>query len=290
MPLTKVTWASPAKINWNLRVLHRRPDGFHEIESLVSPVGLGDLLVFHPRDEPGIAISCDNPAVPLDDRNLIFQAASILAADSDGPHGATCHLVKHIPIGGGLGGGSSNAAATLLSLNELWQLGRSREELRQLAARIGSDVPLFLESGSAIIRGRGERIEPVKMAFRGYIVLLFPKFSTSTAAVYAACEPAPVNARKPANANSLAAAELDARRLMEHTFNDLEPAAQRVCPPLQLVMETATKLAGRTVRMSGSGSTLFTAFDAMEDAQVFAHSAVAQLKVETHVIQFREES
>jgi 4-diphosphocytidyl-2-C-methyl-D-erythritol kinase len=277
-----VTLPSPAKINWNLRVLSRRPDGFHEIESFVSPVTLHDELTFTRSDEPGLSLRCDRSDVPLDGRNLIVRAAGLLAETAGVSCGAACELVKRIPIGSGLGGGSSNAATTLVALNELWGLRRSPAELAALAARIGSDVPFFLLGGSAIMRGRGEKLEPVAVDFRGHIALLLPGLPVSTAAVYAECA-----AGAPGGGPVEPVAGLDAAGWMERAFNQLEPAACRVCPPLGPLMSRAGELAGRAVRMSGSGSTLFTAFDSEPEAQAFGRRAGRELNIGTQVVQVK---
>jgi 4-diphosphocytidyl-2-C-methyl-D-erythritol kinase len=182
-------------------------------------------------------------------------------------------------MGGGLGGGSSDAAAALIALNQLWELGIPLAELTQLAAGIGSDVPFFLIGGSGILRGRGERIEPVDVNFKGYIVLMMPGFAVTTADVYAAWRPGTREAR-PVEPPAVP----EARTWMERAFNDLEPAAQAVCPTLASLMTQATQLAGRPVRMSGSGSTLFTAFDSSGEAAAFAGDAGGKLNIETRVV------
>src|SRR5690606_25007264 len=145
---------SPAKLNWTLRVLGPRPDGFHELESLVSAVSLHDELSFSSRPE-GAGITCDDPSVPTGSDNLITRAATALAQASGVSHGFTCRLTKRIPLGGGLGGGSSNAAATLRALNGFWGLNWPVERLMPVAASVGSDVAFFLHGGTAMMRGRG---------------------------------------------------------------------------------------------------------------------------------------
>lgn len=275
-----VTRQSPAKINWNLRVVHRRPDGFHEIESLISPVTLYDELTLRVRTELGIELVCDRADVPLDERNLIVKAANAMAERASLQMGVKCGLVKRIPIGGGLGGGSSNAAIALMGLSELWDLNWPATVLQEIAAQIGSDVPFFLSRGSAIIRGRGERVECVVVDFRGWIVLLLPAFAVSTAAVYARYTP-DLRGTLPVEPVT----GLDASGWMQRAFNELEPAAFKVCPALEVVLEHAAALAGRPVRMSGSGSSLFTAFDTAIEAMRFAHDAARQLSLETRVVQ-----
>ena len=155
---------SPAKVNWYLRVLGRRDDGFHEIESLVSTVTLYDELAFTSRGDSIIELTCDEPSIPTDGRNLIVRAADLLASQSGCRQGATCHLTKRIPVGGGLGGGSSNGASALMGLSGLWELDWPKERLMAPAGQLGSDVCLFLSGGSAVISGRGERIKPVLYA------------------------------------------------------------------------------------------------------------------------------
>lgn len=136
--------STPAKINWNLRVLERRADGFHEIESLFSAVSLVDELAFEIRSDTRITLHCTGLEVASDNSNLVMQAARLMAERSCCTRGVSCQLTKVIPVGGGLGGGSSDAAATLLALNKLWGLDWPRENLLDLAAELGSDVSFFL--------------------------------------------------------------------------------------------------------------------------------------------------
>jgi len=280
-----LTVRSPAKINWTLRIIRRREDGFHEIESLVSAVTLYDDLTFSPVKDSAFSLTCDTPDVPVDERNLIWQAASLLADEAPGAGGVTCRLTKRIPVGGGLGGGSSNAAAALKVLNRLWSLDWPTERLQSLASRLGSDVPFFLYGGSAVIRGRGERVEVVKLGWRGWIVLLLPGFSVPTGSVYDAWRPveppgdwAPVG-MEPGGADRLAVER------MERAYNTLEGAAMRVAPALRELVDRSAVLAARPVRVSGSGSTLFTAFDTQSEAWRFAELASEELQLSTCVVQ-----
>lgn len=264
---------SPAKVNWTLRVLGRRPDGYHEIESLVGPVTLFDELAFEFRGEPGVCLTCNRPDLPTDASNLVVRAGALLADKAGRPLGAVCRLVKRIPVGGGLGGGSSNAAAALIALNRLWGLHWPTVRLLDLAAKLGSDVPLFLHGGPVIMRGRGERIEPATLAWNGWIALIFPQRAISTAAVYRAWRPA----EAPADSLSrLTCGRLDAVACMEATFNMLEAPAFEVCEPLRKLRDALQAIALRPVRVSGSGSTLFTAFDVRPEAEAF----VAQVERE----------
>jgi 4-diphosphocytidyl-2-C-methyl-D-erythritol kinase len=271
-----------AKINWNLRVLCRRPDGFHEIESLVSAVTLCDDLTFSGRSDATFELTCDHPDVPTDEGNLIRRAAELLAGQADRDVGMRCHLTKRIPIGGGLGGGSSNAAATLVALNHLWSLNRTTEQLMETAAQLGSDVAFFVQGRTAVMSGRGERISPVSLGWRGYIVLLMPGLSVSTPAVYHAWKPD----RAGSSQHPVGPVACDsAAKWMEHTFNMLESPAFAVCPELKKLFDQANDMADRPIRMSGSGSTMFTAFDALAEAESFATGVRSQLGIETSVVQ-----
>lgn len=273
--------SAPAKINWSLRVLGRRPDGFHEIESLVSTVSLDDELIFQARPDGRLTLQCTGLDVP-DASNLVFRAARLLAERSGCARGVSCGVVKHIPAGGGLGGGSSDAAATLMALNELWGLNWPRRRLLGLATELGSDVSFFITGGSAIIRGRGECVQPVDLPWRGWVVLMLPGRGISTAEVYQAWRAAscPVEAGPVLPATAHGAVEW-----MCQTFNMLEPAAMKVCPVLRERMARAERLAARPVRLSGSGSTFFTAFDDREEADGFARRVSGLLEVTTRVVQ-----
>ncbi|HSW47386.1 MAG TPA: 4-(cytidine 5'-diphospho)-2-C-methyl-D-erythritol kinase [Phycisphaerae bacterium] len=273
---------APAKINWTLRVLRRRDDGYHDIESLVSTVSLHDDLAFSPRHDARFVLTCDNPSVPTDESNLICRAATLL--QSHAPPAATgwnCRLSKRIPVGGGLGGGSSNGAAALIALNQLWSLGWSKERLMAAAAVLGSDVPFFILGGTAVIAGRGEQVRPTALPWHGCIVLMMPAFPISTAAVYRAWRPSepPNPVERPAADPSVAV------NWIKQAYNMLEEPAMRVCPALAELIGQAAKLIDRPVRISGSGSTLFTAYDSEPQAREAADLLNRQLGIGTCVVQ-----
>lgn len=283
-----VTLRAPAKINWTLRVLGRRPDGYHELESLVSPVSLYDDLSFSVRPEPGVKLICGAPGVPLDESNLVVRAVRRVAELAGIHAGVECRLEKRIPVGGGLGGGSSNAASTLVALNALWRLNWSRQQLASVGAELGSDVPLFLHGGPVIMTGRGERIRPAELGWWGWVVLVFPGIPVSTAAVYESWREAhpsgsggQTDTRPPewfANAPS------GAVEWMEWTYNMLEAPAMKVCPALEELMRRLTGMANRPMRLSGSGSTLFTAFDEPGEADRFAAAVTKEVGLEAGVV------
>jgi 4-diphosphocytidyl-2-C-methyl-D-erythritol kinase len=278
---------SPAKINWTLRVLGRRPDGYHEIESLVSAVTLYDELAFTSRTDGRFVLTCDQPAVPTDERNLICRAAGLISADAGPVGGLNCRLTKRIPVGGGLGGGSSNGASALRALNRLWGLNWPAGRLMDAAAKLGSDVPFFIRGGTALIRGRGEQVEPATLPWQGWIVLLLPELAVSTAEVYRAWRPP---------AAPTIAGEYDDRtgrippavRWMSRAYNMLEKPAMEVCPALKELVDRAESIINRPVRISGSGSTLYTAFDSEREAEESADLFGRSLQLRICVVQVAE--
>jgi 4-diphosphocytidyl-2-C-methyl-D-erythritol kinase len=179
---------APAKLNLHLEVLGRRPDGFHEVRTVMQAVSLCDLLTFALREDGGIALRCSGADLPVDERNLVVRAALMLKERHRVARGAAISLTKRIPVGGGLGGGSADAAVALLALSRLWGVEAAAEDVRDMAARLGSDVPFFLSGGTALCEGRGERVLPLACGRPMHYVLVMPPFSLSTARVYAAAE------------------------------------------------------------------------------------------------------
>ncbi|MEX0715376.1 MAG: 4-(cytidine 5'-diphospho)-2-C-methyl-D-erythritol kinase [Planctomycetaceae bacterium] len=195
---------APAKLNLFLEILGRRGDGYHEIETVMVTVGLHDTLAFADDDsgairltihdasaDPAAGSSPGHRPLPADSRNLVVRAAELLRAETGTSRGARITLMKRIPAEAGLAGGSSDAAATLAALDRLWNLGLSRNDLMELASRLGSDVPFFfVPSGVAVARGRGERLEPLASPAALHFVIVRPPSGLSTAEVYRHCRPA----------------------------------------------------------------------------------------------------
>src|SRR5437867_6634005 len=171
-----------AKINLGLRILRKREDGYHEIETVFHRVNIFDEIRLSPST--GISLTCNDPDIPVNDDNLCMRAASALRDKYAVGKGVHIELKKTIPAGAGLGGGSSDAASTLLGLNQLWKLHLDRENLEPLALRIGSDIPYFLHEGSAYATGRGEKLEDIGIDIPCWIVLVYPKIQISTAWAY----------------------------------------------------------------------------------------------------------
>jgi 4-diphosphocytidyl-2-C-methyl-D-erythritol kinase len=178
----KWTALAPAKINRELRVGRIRPDGYHEVRSRMVSIDLADRLSAEASE--GLEFSCDDPAVPSGAENLAVRAAQLLAQEAGIAPRARLTLEKRVPMGGGLGGGSADAAVALLLLDRLWALETPQDRLQGLAARLGSDVPFFLTGGEAEVSGRGEIVRPVEDGPAADLLLLVPPFSISTADVY----------------------------------------------------------------------------------------------------------
>ncbi len=251
-PPSHVQARAPAKINLTLRVVGRRADGYHDLVSWVAPIDLCDELTVERANTPALALTCDDPNLPTDGRNLVVRAAESLRRAATSPRdgskkgetppgfGALITLKKRIPIGAGLGGGSSDAAAALRGLSRVWGLDWPTERLMDVGATLGSDVPLFVTGRQCVIRGVGERVTIIERPWRGWVALVVPPFGVSTAAVYAAHSDAggitggtvmpPVEGAsdEPARLAALPAREF--RRLL---YNDLEAAARRVEPRVE---------------------------------------------------------
>lgn len=266
---------APGKVNLTLAILGRREDGFHELESWVAPIDWCDRLQFCQADALSLRLEGEDQGVPSGPDNLVWRAAEALARTAGREPNVAITLKKAIPVGTGLGGGSSDAAATLLGLNRLWELGWSAEQLLPVAEALGSDVPLFLTGHSAIVRGRGERIEPMHAAWHGWLVLVVPPFRLSTTVVYQEWSNAAPTAR--ASARPWTALPCPSASLLDRLFNDLEPAAFRVEPKLASLHAAIDGLQGRPVRMTGSGTALFTLFDDRTEAETWRSAAAALL-------------
>jgi 4-diphosphocytidyl-2-C-methyl-D-erythritol kinase len=258
----KLTKQSPCKVNLLLNILGKRPDGFHEVETLMHPLHLCDELTFE-RTSGGIELTCSDAALATDESNLVSRAASAFLQLRAGNGGVRIHLKKRIPMAAGLGGGSGNAATTLLALNELFNLALTMEQLRVIAASLGSDVPFFLQSNPAIAIGRGEKIQslaPFPALAGGAFLLVHPGFGIATAWAYQelARFPDAVNGQ-PGRAARLASL-LDAgdlRVASAEFYNSLERPAFEKYPWLAVLQDFLRENGAMATLMSGSGSTTF---------------------------------
>lgn len=242
-----MTIDAPAKVNLTLRVLGRREDGFHEIETLMAPITLADRLEIDLRDDREISLTCSDPGLPSDASNLAYRAAAAFAKHTGLAFGAHIHLQKVIPHGAGLGGGSSDAAAVLVALNHLLKTNLPVGDLERLAATLGSDIPFFIRSQPAICRGRGEILEPIQELASAEILLVKPPFPISTPWAYQTW----ATSEKPG-------ATLEQFHCSIPLMNDLEAPVFSKYLVLPVLKNALRKHAGVSAAlMSGSGSTIF---------------------------------
>jgi 4-diphosphocytidyl-2-C-methyl-D-erythritol kinase len=248
---------APAKLNLFLEVLARRQDGYHEIESLMVTVDLYDTLTITGLTSGAIELECDDPRLPTGPTNLVVRAAERLQAASRTIRGARIRLSKVIPMQAGLGGGSSDAAATLAALDRVWDLGMPADRLDAVAGELGSDVAFFLHAPAAICRGRGEQVEAFSLEHPLHFVLVAPSLGLSTAEVYGHVRP-PERPR-PIGPVVDAAALGDVAALGQSLFNRLEPVALALRPELHRVRDALADLDPPLdgSLMSGSGSAFF---------------------------------
>jgi 4-diphosphocytidyl-2-C-methyl-D-erythritol kinase len=253
---------SPCKVNLLLNILGRRADGFHELETVMQPVNVCDRLAFE-RAGSGLQLSCSHPELPVDSKNLVHRAAGKFLDAAKIPGGVKIHLEKKIPLAAGLGGGSGNAATTLLGLNELFGSPLPAPALESIAAALGSDIPFFLQNQPALATGRGEKIQPLDTfpALRGRAILLIhPGFGISTPWAYQnlARFPEALNG-KPGRAQELISKLQtgDLRAAARDFYNSLEAPALDKFPVLALFQEFLRANGALAALMSGSGSTTF---------------------------------
>lgn len=249
-----------AKINLHLRVLGKRADGFHEICTVFQTVSLHDKITFEAADE--LSMTCDDPAIPTGEGNLMIRAASKLRDLAGVSLGAKLHLEKRIPSPGGLAGGSSNAAVTLIGLMRLWGLEVPQSDLLAIAGDLGSDVPLFLEGGTMLGTGRGEKIGPLPDVIDDNLLIVTPNVAVSTAQAYAG-----LGAESLTNAalqTKLSVCRSEAEQVLKDLSfgtNDFESTVFSEFPEVKDVRDTLVGLGARKVLLSGSGASVFAIFD-----------------------------
>jgi 4-diphosphocytidyl-2-C-methyl-D-erythritol kinase len=266
---------SPCKVNLLLNILGRRPDGFHELETILHPVNVCDRLTFE-RAAHGVELTCNNATLPTDGQNLVHRAATAFLQAAGITGGVHVHLEKKIPLAAGLGGGSGNAATTLLALNELFDRPLASEKLRELAATLGSDVPFFLQNKPALATGRGEKIQPLEgfPALHGKAFLLIhPGFGISTAWAYQTLAqfPTALNGRRDRARKLISMLQSGNLSAASGEFyNSLEVPAFEKFPILALFQEFLRANGALAALMSGSGSTTFAIAENVKTAETLA--------------------
>ena len=291
LPGGAIRVAAPAKINLDLLVGPRRADGFHPLDSIVAKITLYDEITLTSRDDGQIALTCANADCGPAERNLAYRAARLLAenagasqASAGGPKGVDIALDKHIPPGKGLGGGSSDAAAVLAGLDRLWKLATPARRLVELAATLGSDVPLFLGPPVVRMTGRGEIIEPA--AVRSFAAVLhMPDFACATADVYRAFDALTGAGRPMAPRGSADLATAPPSTWRAGLRNDLTAAAEAISPDLHSTLELVRARTGAPVSMTGSGSAMFILADSAAEAQAIAAHLPTYLPGQTVIVQ-----
>lgn len=260
------TLPSFAKINWHLRILGRRDDGFHELCTIFQTVSLFDEITF--EDASDIQLTCSDKSIPTGETNLIIKAATILKNEFDVEKGAKIHLEKRIPAPGGLGGGSSNAAVALYGLNALWNLKIEIEKLVEIGARLGSDVPFFFYGGTAYGTGRGTEIVPLREFTEKLLLIVTPAVEVSTAEAFSR-----VNAPYLTNETSksilkICQNEAESFESRQTRFsNDFEKSVFEFQPEIKRVKETLLRYGANQAVLSGSGASVFATFDKEETRQ-----------------------
>jgi 4-diphosphocytidyl-2-C-methyl-D-erythritol kinase len=257
------TLPSFAKINLHLEVLGKRDDGLHELVTVFQTVSLCDELTFE-RTESGLEMQCDNPELPVDETNLVMRAGAELRRKTVVELGARISLRKRIPIGGGLGGGSSNAAVALVGLSRLWELNSTSEQLETIAKDLGSDVPFFLHGGTAVGSGRGEIIRPVDDFRVEYMIIVTPNAHVSTSKAYLGLGATNLtNEGSNRILNVSRAMEILSRELK----NDFEKTVFAAFPEIERVKSKLLELGAKQALLSGSGASVFGIFDNEETRQ-----------------------
>jgi 4-diphosphocytidyl-2-C-methyl-D-erythritol kinase len=262
--VTRLSARCPAKVNLSLRVKGERPDGYHEIETVFQAIDLWDEI--EGEQGEGLSLTSDHPDLPTDGTNLVLRAADRLRRAAGVAGGARLHLKKLIPIGAGLGGGSSDAAGALLLLRRLWDLDLDGGALARIGGELGADVPFFLTGGTARGTGRGERIEPLPFAGAMPLLLGHPPFGISTADVYRSLASAPIPLTPPGADVSVSGLSigLPGGNELEFAGNDLEAVVFRRWPELLAFRDALLAAGAKTALLCGSGSSVFGIFDTEE--------------------------
>jgi 4-diphosphocytidyl-2-C-methyl-D-erythritol kinase len=262
----KLTLPSFAKINWTLEILGKRPDGYHEVRTLLQTVSVADELTFELTGQ-GISVHCDHPEVPCDETNLAYRAAKLLGDFTGADLGVRIRIAKQLPVAAGLGGGSGNAAVTLLALQRLWNVQVQPRDLFGLAAKLGADAPFFLIGGTCLGVGRGDEVYPLADVNEEFLLLVNRGIAVATRDAYADL---PAELTKPEAVIKMplsfeaAYAAIARPGAPSPLINDLENPVFARHPALVDVKRRLKQAGARGVLMSGSGSTIFAIFDSAE--------------------------
>ena len=284
-PGQEIIVQAPAKVNLCIRVLDRLPNGYHELWSLMHSVDVFDHLRIRLNpNHDRIHITCDNRTLPVDQRNLVYRAVEAVLRRADRSVGVDVELQKAIPLAAGLGGGSSDAAATIYGLNHLMQLGWGLSAMSDAGAELGSDIPFFFQAPCAVVRGWGQEVIPCTLKGQRWVVLVNPGFPIQTKWAYeqlAACrsDVSPLSSWTASVGEGLG---LSWDEIIEAMENDFEASLFSVYPILEFIKEKLRDLGARSALLSGSGATVFGIFEDPEGAQ----AAATQLRHDTQWLVF----
>ena len=279
---TSVTVFAPAKINLVLRILDRRPDGYHNLWSLMQIVQLEDELSISLSDTHStITLRCDDPSLRTDASNLVYRAAATVLEHSGRVVGLDMVLAKRIPMGAGLGGGSSDAAATIIGLNQLLNLGWSMEKMAHVGQVLGSDVPFFFFAPAAIVEGRGEKVAPVRIKGQRWVVLVNPGFPVETKWAYQQLSVSRTGVRPLSEVHGALGnvSELLWENVLQLAENDFETAVFKAYPVLHGIKQKLLAEGAEAALLSGSGATVFGVFR----DEISARQAQASFRTDSHL-------
>ena len=268
-----------AKVNLRLHVFGKRADGYHDLETIFQTITLHDTLEASLTDGPHTILSCNDRSLPVDENNLVIRAVRALQERFTVKTGARIRLQKRIPMRAGLGGGSADAAVTLLALKQLWELTCSRDELETIGARLGADVPFFFHGGRAKATGIGEKIEPLNDIEQKSLLIIKPNANISTADAYRALDERSLTSQMSEIILSISEAQADSDKidLAANLRNDFEAVVFDLEPEIRRAKNALLKAGANAALLAGSGSAVFGFFDS-EDAQ---RRAIQAIELET---------
>ena len=256
-----------AKINLGLDVVGKRDDGYHEVRMIMQTIQMYDVLEIEKKKEPGIVLTTNIPYVPTDERNLVYKAAKMLMDEFKIKDGVNIYINKRIPIAGGMAGGSSDCATTLMGINQLFELGLSKEELMERGVKLGADVPYCVLGGTAIARGIGEVLTPLPAPADCHVIIAKPPVSVSTAYVYGHIKPLEITKRPDIEALAQSIKDGDLKKMASLIYNVMEDVTVGEYPIISEIKQVMLDNGALNSIMSGSGPTVFGLFDDKEKAQ-----------------------
>ena len=256
-----------AKINLGLDVVGKRDDGYHEVRMIMQTIQMYDVLEIEKKKEPGIVLTTNIPYVPTDERNLVYKAAKMLMDEFKIKDGVNIYINKRIPIAGGMAGGSSDCATTLMGINQLFELGLSKEELMERGVKLGADVPYCVLGGTAIARGIGEVLTPLPAPADCHVIIAKPPVSVSTAYVYGHIKPLEITKRPDIEAMAQSIKDGDLKKMASLIYNVMEDVTVGEYPIISEIKQVMLDNGALNSIMSGSGPTVFGLFDDKEKAQ-----------------------